>query len=54
MKTIRMGLVACAIGCTLAVQFPAADGPTETVLHSFGSGTDGKFPEAGLIGCLAA
>lgn len=28
---------------------PSVDGYTETVLHSFGSGTDGRYPDAGVV-----
>jgi len=51
MKRLFFSLCAGAVGCALALQFPpAADAKSkEKVLHSFGSGTDGVSPEAGLI-----
>jgi len=50
MKSIRIGLLATALGCAFALQFPAtATAQTETVLYSFGSGTDGGRPLARLI-----
>ncbi|HEX3430446.1 MAG TPA: choice-of-anchor tandem repeat GloVer-containing protein [Rhizomicrobium sp.] len=39
-------LIACAWGCVVA---PAADASSEQVVWSFGNGTDGAFPYAGLI-----
>lgn len=50
MKRICMVLVAGAVGCAQALQFPeAALAQTEKVLHSFGGGIDGSLPFAGLI-----
>jgi len=44
-------LCASAVGCAFALQFPATAiaKSKETVLHSFGSGTDGEHPWASLI-----
>jgi uncharacterized repeat protein (TIGR03803 family) len=51
MKAVSVALTAGMIGCIfLQPAFAAAGGKArETVLHSFGSGTDGHFPDAGLI-----
>jgi len=51
MKRLIFSLCASAVGCAFALQFPATAvaRSKETVLHSFGSGTDGKYTYAGLI-----
>jgi uncharacterized repeat protein (TIGR03803 family) len=51
MKTNCIGLLAGVAGCALALQFPsiAAAHPKESVVHSFGNGTDGELLRAGLI-----
>ncbi|HEX4077387.1 MAG TPA: choice-of-anchor tandem repeat GloVer-containing protein [Rhizomicrobium sp.] len=53
-KRLIFSLCASAVGCAFALQFPAtaiakSKVPVETVLHSFGSGTDGQLPLVGLI-----
>lgn len=48
MKEISTALIVCAVGCVL--QSPVAEASPETVVYSFGNGTDdGTFPYAGLI-----
>ena len=51
MKPVAVALAVGMIGHVLVRPGLAAEVPKarETVLHSFGSGTDGRFPEAGLI-----
>ncbi|HEX3664002.1 MAG TPA: choice-of-anchor tandem repeat GloVer-containing protein [Rhizomicrobium sp.] len=49
MKTVSIVLFAGIIGCALARPVPAAEAATFKVLWSFGSGTDGQYPVAGLI-----
>lgn len=51
MKTNCIGLLAGVAGCALALQFPsiAAAHPKESVVHSFGNGTDGELLRAGVI-----
>ena len=51
MNCLFISLCAGVVGCGLALQFPAAANARskETVLHSFHSGGDGLYPEAGLI-----
>lgn len=47
MKKIWTVLIACGLGC--ALHNPLAEASTEHVLWSFGNGTDGLDPYAGLI-----
>lgn len=51
MKAVFVALFAGALGCVLFQPVQAADAArfNEKVLWSFGSGTDGQYPEAGLI-----
>jgi len=50
MIAVLVALTVGIIGCVLQPAFAVEAGKTrETVLYSFGSGTDGYFPEAGLI-----
>jgi uncharacterized repeat protein (TIGR03803 family) len=47
MKEIWVALIACGLGC--ALHSPGADASTEQVLYTFGNGSDGSNPSAGLI-----
>jgi uncharacterized repeat protein (TIGR03803 family) len=51
MNRLSFSLCASAVGCAFALQFPATAiaKSKETVLHSFGGGTDGQYSLAGLI-----
>ncbi|HTT83543.1 MAG TPA: choice-of-anchor tandem repeat GloVer-containing protein [Rhizomicrobium sp.] len=51
MKNLFIGVFAVAVGCALALQFPATAiaKSQETVLHSFSGDPDGAFPRTGLI-----
>ncbi|HEY3777294.1 MAG TPA: choice-of-anchor tandem repeat GloVer-containing protein [Rhizomicrobium sp.] len=51
MNRLFFGLCASAVGCAIALQFPATANAAskEKVLHSFGSGTDGEYSLASLI-----
>ena len=51
MKAISATLLASIVGCAFVQPALAADGgkAKESVLYSFGSGTDGQYPGAGLI-----
>ena len=51
MNSLLVGLYAGAVGCVWAFQCPATAiaESTEMVLHSFGGGTDGAGPHAGVI-----
>ena len=47
--TVYGGAYSCGSGDSCGTVFSITPGGTENVLHSFGSGTDGFIPEAGLI-----
>src|SRR5580698_5013967 len=51
MRGSSVTLFVCSVGCALALSIASAEaGKTkETVLHSFGNGTDGQSPRAGLV-----
>ena len=51
MKSITAALIAGVLGCAFVHPVLAAGAGTgkETVLHSFGLGTDGSYPAAGLV-----
>jgi uncharacterized repeat protein (TIGR03803 family) len=47
MKEIWIALIACGLGC--AWHSPVAEASSEQVLYTFGNGSDGSNPSAGLI-----
>ncbi len=51
MNRLFLSLCASAVGCAFALQFPATAiaRSKETILHSFGSGTDGNGPGGSLV-----
>jgi uncharacterized repeat protein (TIGR03803 family) len=51
MRTVSIALVAGVIGCVVAQPAPAGKTANfrETVLWSFGSGTDGAYPDAAVV-----
>jgi uncharacterized repeat protein (TIGR03803 family) len=49
MKSICIALLAGAVGCLLAVQFPVAAVAKVKLVHSFAGDPDGDWPEADLI-----
>src|SRR5437764_12645427 len=46
---VNCSLVAGTVAALMAIPHPAFTKATETVLHSFGNGTDGSTPRAGVV-----